>query len=224
LRPARTRVAGFSYLKFLAVSIVKFQPATHNRYHKEVIMTTDSAMPPGTDYTPQGCHCTEHHQPAAVNTLAIVSFVTAFLFWPVGLLCGLIARREIRRNSEAGAGLALAGIVISAVTGAFWSIFMFVILISTLNQGSGPRCVYSPYAGGAMTSCMVRVHGYAPGPITTPSFVNPGGPMMPYNGQSASGQSSSGQSASGQSSSGTATRSSAVTTTTYFTVPAPALQ
>lgn len=49
------------------------------------------------------------------NGLAIASLVLAFVFAPAGLVTGIIARRQIRRTGEQGDGLALAGIIVSAV-------------------------------------------------------------------------------------------------------------
>jgi hypothetical protein len=47
------------------------------------------------------------------NALAILSLVFAFLFWPLGIVCGHIARRQIRRTGQAGQGLATAGLIVS---------------------------------------------------------------------------------------------------------------
>ncbi len=49
------------------------------------------------------------------NTMAIVSLVCAFVFAPAGLVCGFIARKQIKLSGEDGDGLALAGIIISAI-------------------------------------------------------------------------------------------------------------
>lgn len=50
-----------------------------------------------------------------MNVLAIVGFVLAFLVPIAGLICSIIARRQIRETEEGGAGLALAGLIISIV-------------------------------------------------------------------------------------------------------------
>lgn len=52
------------------------------------------------------------------NTMAILALVFAFVFWPLGIVFGHLARRQIRRTGEAGAGLATAGLVISYLFGA----------------------------------------------------------------------------------------------------------
>jgi hypothetical protein len=52
---------------------------------------------------------------------------------PIGLYCGLRARREIRATGEQGDGLALAGIITSAIGVAFlvlgllWLLFVVVV-------------------------------------------------------------------------------------------------
>ena len=52
---------------------------------------------------------------AATNGFAIASLVCAFLCSPLGLIFGFVARSQIRQTGEAGDGLALAGIIVSAV-------------------------------------------------------------------------------------------------------------
>jgi hypothetical protein len=56
--------------------------------------------------------------PAAVpgtNIMAILSLVFAFVFAPVGIVLGHIAKRQLRTSGENGAGLATAGLVISYI-------------------------------------------------------------------------------------------------------------
>lgn len=62
------------------------------------------------------------------NVLAIIALVCAFVVAPAGVVCGIIARRQIRQTGEEGDGLALAAIVISAVQIVF-IIFVFGIVI-----------------------------------------------------------------------------------------------
>ena len=50
------------------------------------------------------------------NGFAIASLVCAFLCSPLGLIFGFVARSQIRRTGEGGDGLALAGIIISALS------------------------------------------------------------------------------------------------------------
>jgi hypothetical protein len=52
------------------------------------------------------------------NTLAIVALVLAFVVPLGGIICGHIARGQIKRTGEGGDGLALAGLIIGyAFTG-----------------------------------------------------------------------------------------------------------
>ncbi|MDT5037480.1 MAG: hypothetical protein QOE03_2665 [Micromonosporaceae bacterium] len=48
----------------------------------------------------------------ATNTMAILSLVFAFVFWPLAILFGHIGKRQITRTGEGGGGLATAGLVI----------------------------------------------------------------------------------------------------------------
>ena len=64
------------------------------------------------------------------NTLAIVSLVAGFVFWPARIICGFIARPQIRVTPKAGDGMALAGIIISIA--AVFLMALFIILFITL--------------------------------------------------------------------------------------------
>ena len=56
------------------------------------------------------------HQTPATNTLAVVGFILAFVCSLAGLICSIIARKQIKKTGEGGGNLALAGIIISAVS------------------------------------------------------------------------------------------------------------
>lgn len=64
-------------------------------------------------------------QTAGTNGLAIAALVCAFLCSPLGIILGFVARRQISRTGQGGAGLALAAILIACV-----SIALGVILLA----------------------------------------------------------------------------------------------
>lgn len=64
-------------------------------------------------------------QAAPTNTMAILALVLSFVFAPLGIVFGIIARKQIRETGEQGDGLALAGIIIG---GVFTALFVAVIL------------------------------------------------------------------------------------------------
>jgi hypothetical protein len=49
------------------------------------------------------------------NTMAILSLVFVFVFWPVGIVLGHIAHAQIKTTGEKGKGLATAGLAIGYV-------------------------------------------------------------------------------------------------------------
>jgi hypothetical protein len=49
------------------------------------------------------------------NVPAILSLVFAFVFAPVGIVLGHVAKRQIRRTGEQGNGLATAGLILSYI-------------------------------------------------------------------------------------------------------------
>ncbi|SCL17535.1 protein of unknown function [Micromonospora rhizosphaerae] len=86
----------------------------------------------------------EHPQTAAApapqvrgtNVMAILSLVFAFVFAPVGIVLGHIAKRQIRQTGEQGGGLATAGLVLSYIF-TILGILMFVfVLILAANSGN----------------------------------------------------------------------------------------
>lgn len=60
------------------------------------------------------------------NTLAIIALVGALVFPPAGIVCGIIARRQIKQTGEQGDGLALAGIIIGWI---FVAVFLLAFLV-----------------------------------------------------------------------------------------------
>ena len=69
------------------------------------------------------------------NGFAIAALVCAFFCSPLGLIFGFIARSQIRQTGEGGDGLALAGIIISAVSIAF--AFIWFIFVASVVSSNG---------------------------------------------------------------------------------------
>jgi hypothetical protein len=85
------------------------------------------------------------YYPAPTNTLAILALIFAFLFPIAGVICGHIARSQIKRTGEGGDGLALAGLILGyALTGlivlfvAAYVIF-FIVLFRSIPWDSLPQ-------------------------------------------------------------------------------------
>lgn len=72
---------------------------------------------------------------APYSVMAIVGFIAAFFVGIAGLIISLIARSKIRRTGERGSGLALAGVIIGAITTAS-QILAIVLIIVTLAAGA----------------------------------------------------------------------------------------
>ena len=79
--------------------------------------------------------------PRPTNTLAVLALVMAFVFSPVGLVLGILARRQIRETHEQGDGLALAGIIVGGIGTALAVLaflFFFLALASVGSTGFAP--------------------------------------------------------------------------------------
>ena len=88
-------------------------------------MTAEPPPPPGYGY---------YGPPRGTNGFAIASLICAFVCAPLGLVFGIMARNQIRQSGEDGDGLALAGIIVSAVSLALvvvWFLFVVVLFSSS---------------------------------------------------------------------------------------------
>jgi hypothetical protein len=70
---------------------------------------------------------------AGTNVMAILALVFAFIFAPLGIVFGVVAKRQIQRTGEQGAGLAKAGFwlgIAFTVLTVLWVVFVFVLAAS----------------------------------------------------------------------------------------------
>lgn len=70
--------------------------------------------------------------PRPTNTLAIIALVMAFVFAPVAIVLGIVARRQIRETGEDGDALALAGLIIGSVFTGIIVLFVAVYVIGII--------------------------------------------------------------------------------------------
>jgi len=70
--------------------------------------------------------------------MATASFIFAFVFWPLGIVFGHVARHRIKRTGERGGGLALAGLIISYLWGAVVILLIVAAVVANhADNGSG---------------------------------------------------------------------------------------
>ncbi|MEE6257943.1 DUF4190 domain-containing protein [Plantactinospora sonchi] len=68
------------------------------------------------------------------NVMAILSLVFAFVFAPLGIVFGAVAKKQIRQTGEQGEGLAKAGFwlgIVFTVLGVLWFILVLVAAMSS---------------------------------------------------------------------------------------------
>ncbi len=63
------------------------------------------------------------------NTISIIGFVLSIFDGLIGMILSIIALVQINKTGEKGKGLAIAGIIISALRMIFTLILLFVIII-----------------------------------------------------------------------------------------------
>jgi len=61
--------------------------------------------------------------------LAIWGLVASFVFWPAGLVLSIMASKKIKHEGGEGAGLSLAGLIVSIVAGALTMIITVAIVL-----------------------------------------------------------------------------------------------
>lgn len=101
-------------------------------------MSDNPYAPPPPDQQPYGQPPyaewgSRYPMPRNTNGFAIASLVCAFLFPPLGVIFGFVARSQIRQTGESGEGLALAGIIVSAIS-LVLSILLFVAVLSAIHN------------------------------------------------------------------------------------------
>jgi hypothetical protein len=77
--------------------------------------------------------------------MAILALVFIFVFTPLALVFGLIARSQIKKTGEAGSGMALAGIIVGALSIVFVAVLVVVFMAAAFSVGHvGPAVVTVP--------------------------------------------------------------------------------
>ena len=91
-------------------------------------MTYDPNQPTGQQFPSQA----PYGQPPVrqTNVMAIIALVASFFFWPAGLVCGIIAKNQIKQTGEDGEGLAKAGIIISAVQAVLTVMVIILVILA----------------------------------------------------------------------------------------------
>jgi hypothetical protein len=67
------------------------------------------------------------------NVMAILALVFAFIFAPLGIVFGSVAKKQIARTGEQGEGLAKAGFwlgLVFTVLGLLWFVLVFIVAAS----------------------------------------------------------------------------------------------
>ena len=73
------------------------------------------------------------------NTMAILALVFAFVFSPLGIVFGHIARKQIRERNEQGGGLATAGLILGYVftaIGLLVCAFYVIVIVALASHGT----------------------------------------------------------------------------------------
>lgn len=63
------------------------------------------------------------------NTMAILSLVMAFVFPPLAIVFGIMARNQIRQSGEGGDGLALAGLIVGGIFTAIIVVYIVIFVV-----------------------------------------------------------------------------------------------
>jgi hypothetical protein len=86
-------------------------------------------------------------RPGGTNTMAILSLVFAVLFSPLGIVFGILGRRQTRRTGQPGRGLATVGLALSVVflvLGVAATVYLTVLAAQVVSSAPGPVPVQVP--------------------------------------------------------------------------------
>jgi len=93
--------------------------------------THSPGQPPyGTDSPGQQPYPQAGYPVPPTNTMAILALVFAFVFAPLGIVFGIIGRRQIDRTGEGGRGLATAGLVVGIVFTAIVVLYIVLVIVA----------------------------------------------------------------------------------------------
>ncbi len=72
------------------------------------------------------------------NQLAVIALVLTFVLPPAGLVCGILARRQLRRTGENGVGLTLVAIIIGGIstTLVLVGLLLWISVLASIGNGS----------------------------------------------------------------------------------------
>lgn len=93
----------------------------------------------GPGYPAYGHPYATYGPAAQTNTMAILALIFAFVFSPLGIVFGHIARKQIRERGEGGQGLATAGMIVGYVFTGLMVLYcgatiIFVMLAANANS------------------------------------------------------------------------------------------
>ncbi|HEY6422080.1 MAG TPA: DUF4190 domain-containing protein [Pseudonocardiaceae bacterium] len=88
---------------------------------------------PQQGYPPQG------YAAPPTNTMAILALVFAFVFWPLAIVFGHVAHKQISRTGEGGRGLATAGLVIGYIFLGLTVLFIAGVIVFGVAMSNNPN-------------------------------------------------------------------------------------
>jgi hypothetical protein len=75
-------------------------------------------------------------QDKGTNTMAILALVLALVFAPAGIVCGHLARRQIKQTGEQGSGLATAGLWIGYILTGLYLLACCGVIAAAIFAGN----------------------------------------------------------------------------------------
>jgi hypothetical protein len=111
---------------------------------------------PGPQYYPPYQPYQQYPPAPPTNGLAVASLVCGIGTFVVGvsfipaIICGHIARRQIRQTGQQGGGMALAGLILGYVGGALFALLIavFLIVAGAATSVSGSHGAAVPASAG----------------------------------------------------------------------------
>lgn len=97
---------------------------------------------PGNPYVPGAAYQPYYQPEPRWNAMAIAGFVASFMVSIVGLVLSIIGLNQINRTGEKGRGLAIAGIIVGALS-TLLSVILIVLVIASIAGAASHDYGYS---------------------------------------------------------------------------------
>jgi hypothetical protein len=105
--------------------------------------------------------------PTKTNVCAVLSLVFSFFCFPAAIVLGIVALVQLRRSQDTGRGLAIAGLVVSALWVVFGGLIVALALAGALDGYGVTTGTVSEATTTTVGECMRTSHDSSPNAVVS---------------------------------------------------------